>query len=301
MASNWLTGVVTEVGSGEVDAGELLFAVAGVPVRAVSGEVPFYRDLSQGVSGDDVAQLQHTLAELGHLSGTPDGNFGGATAAAVRQWQRALGVEETGQVRLGEVVALPSFPTTVQFGESIRMGAGLAGGEEAVRTSTGERNFVLVTTRDQAMMIPAEATVEVTFEGYTWLAVIASSTLGEFGDTEFTLTAPDGGAVCGQECEVLPGGEEVTLNSEVIITPPVEGIGVPAAAVNTRADGSAYVITRPGEVDVQVLGSGQGVVIVEGLEEGTDVQVLAEAGAPPDAPRPQTSDEQASRSRSVEE
>ncbi len=65
------------------------------------------------------------------------------------------------------------------------------------------------------------------------------------------------------------------VGSEVVIVAPVEGVAVPAAAVVTRTDGSAYVKTRDGDTDVQVKGSGQGIVIVEGLDEGTEVEVTA--------------------------
>jgi hypothetical protein len=79
----------------------------------------------------------------------------------------------------------------------------------------------------------------------------------------------------------------VTLRSEVVIVPQIEGIGVPAAAVRTRADGTAYVITRDGEQQVTVAGSGQGIAIVEGIDAGVEVQVLGgDTGVVPPQPAP---------------
>ena len=281
VAVNGLSGVVTRVSPGQVEVGDVVYAVAGVPVRAVEGGVPFYRDLTRGTRGTDVEQLQSALVELGYLDGEPDGVFGRATEAAVEEWQEDLGIPETGTVRLGELVAVGSLPTVVQLGESIATGRMVGGGEEAVLAPTGEREFVLVVTADQARLIPAEATVEATWQELTWTGVIAGSVQDEFGNTEFGLTAPDGGPVCGEECESLPGDAQVTLRSEVVVVPRVEGVTVPAAAVRTRADGTAYVTTDDGEIDVQVRASGGGVAVVDGVEAGTRVQVLGEAPAGP--------------------
>ncbi|TQL49785.1 putative peptidoglycan binding protein [Ornithinicoccus hortensis] len=277
VAGNGLSGVVTGVSPGAVDVGDVVYVVAGVPVRAVEGSVPFWRDLEREVEGEDVTQLQGALIELGFLEGVADGEFGAGTERAVKAWQKDLGLRETGTVPLGEVVAAPELPTVVQLGESIVVGGTVSGGEEAVLAPTGEQEFVLVVTQEQARLIPAEATVRVTWQETVWEAVIAGSSQDEFGSTEFELTGPDGGPVCGGECGTLPGDAQVTLRSEVVVVPEVSGPALPAAAVQTRADGTAYVVTEEGEVEVTVRGSGGGVAIVDGVAEGTRVQVLAEA------------------------
>lgn len=282
VAANTLPGVVTQVSAGEVDVGDAVYVVGDAPVRVVAGERPFYRELAKGAKGWDVKQLQTTLAGLGHLEGKVDGDFGPATEKAVKKWQKDQGRKESGVVPLGELIAVPDLPTVVQLGETIVTGSTLGGGEEAVLAPTGERQFVLVVTSEQARIIPAEATVQVTYEDRTWPAVIAGSSQDEYGSTEYELTAPDGGVVCGKECGMLPGDANVTLRSAVIVVPQVEGTGVPASAVHTRADGTAYVISDDGEIEVTVAGSGQGIAIVEGVEVGTRVQVLdGDPGAPP--------------------
>lgn len=166
------------------------------------------------------------------------------------------------------------------------VGKALGGGEDAVLAPTGQREFVLVVTQDQARLIPAEATVEITYEDHTWDAVISGTELDEFGLTTLQLTAPDGGEVCGGECGVLPNDAQVTLRSEVVIVPQVAGTTVPAAAVATRADGTAYVTTDSGEVDVAVTGSGQGIAVVDRIEPGTRVQVLDGTPGPQPARAP---------------
>lgn len=286
IATNGLSGIVTAVSPGEASEGSVLFEVSGTPVRAVTGEVPFYRDLEAGISGADVDQLNAALVVLDYLDDAPD-SYTEETAAAVEDWQDDLGIPETGTVPLGELVAVPSLPTTVQLGESIVLAASVGGGEEAVLAPTGEQTFALVVSQDQATSIPADARVEITWESHTWTAVIASSAQGEFDQVEFELAAANGdGPVCGDDCDSLPGDAQVVLRSEVIITPEVSGTAVPAAAVRTTSDGTTYVITQDGEVEVSVTGSGNGLAIVEGIEPGTLVQAISDDGdiLPPPAP-----------------
>lgn len=104
-----LDGTVTwlpAVGS-VVQQGQALYAVAGRPVVLLYGTMPAYRQLSAGVSGDDVRQLEQDLTDLGFASASNlavDGSFTAADAAAVSRWQAALGLPQTGAVRLGELV-----------------------------------------------------------------------------------------------------------------------------------------------------------------------------------------------------
>ena len=50
------------------------------------------RTLSKGMSGNDVLVVQQQLYELGYLTATPDGIFGGMTEAAVNAFQLANGL-----------------------------------------------------------------------------------------------------------------------------------------------------------------------------------------------------------------
>lgn len=53
--------------------------------------INFTRNLSQGMQGEDVRQLQKVLASLGYYSGTMDGDYGSYTVAAVKRFQQANG------------------------------------------------------------------------------------------------------------------------------------------------------------------------------------------------------------------
>jgi len=69
-----------------------VLAVNDRPVFAISGSFPLWRDLSPGMTGEDVRQLQLALRDAGHS--IPDrefGTFGRATTTAVRAMYKAAG------------------------------------------------------------------------------------------------------------------------------------------------------------------------------------------------------------------
>lgn len=55
-----------------------------------------YAELKKGSKGTDVAKMQARLKETGFLSGVADGDFGPGTEKAVKAFQAANGLEETG-------------------------------------------------------------------------------------------------------------------------------------------------------------------------------------------------------------
>jgi peptidoglycan hydrolase-like protein with peptidoglycan-binding domain len=94
-----------------ISRGGTLFRVNNLPVVLMYGTVPAYRTLEEGVgNGTDVAELNRNLIALGYDpygAITDDEAFSAATAAAVRRWQKAQGLPETGKVELGRVVFAP--------------------------------------------------------------------------------------------------------------------------------------------------------------------------------------------------
>lgn len=77
-----------------VTDGKVLLEVSGRPVFALRGTLPVYRDLKPGATGDDVAQLQRSLGELGHTAGDdPSGTFGSGTKAALTEFYASIGYD----------------------------------------------------------------------------------------------------------------------------------------------------------------------------------------------------------------
>jgi peptidoglycan hydrolase-like protein with peptidoglycan-binding domain len=71
--------------------GEVLLSISGRPVFILSGATPVHRDMSPGVTGTDVRQLEEGLARLGFEPGPVDGIYDQGTAAAVERWYRKAG------------------------------------------------------------------------------------------------------------------------------------------------------------------------------------------------------------------
>ncbi len=60
-----------------------------------------YAELTDGDSGSSVAQLETRLLELGYLDSIPSINFSSATAEAVKRFQAACGMTQTGKADVG--------------------------------------------------------------------------------------------------------------------------------------------------------------------------------------------------------
>jgi hypothetical protein len=94
-----------------VERGGTLFRINDEPVALMYGSLPAYRALKAGVSdGPDVAELNANLIALGfdpYGAISDEDRFGEATAAAVRRWQSAEGLPQTGEVQLGRMVFAP--------------------------------------------------------------------------------------------------------------------------------------------------------------------------------------------------
>lgn len=289
VATNRLAGVVTAVdSSSEAQVGTQLYAVAGVPVMAVQGAVPFYRALAEGASGADVTQLNAALSALGY--GTVSGaKFSSATTTALKAWQKAANSPVTGTLALGEAVAFPKLPAALLLDDNVlQVGAELSGGEKVVFAPAGTPTFTLDLNPDQARMVPDGSTVNITFDSLTWPAIITTGTIGEGGARKLALTAPDGGPVCASECSRLGGAAERYLPSKVMVVPPTTGPAVPIAAITTDASGKASVrvIADDGtsrDVPVTVKASQDGVAVVDGLTVGQKVRVFGGASPSPSA------------------
>jgi hypothetical protein len=91
-----------------VDRGENVYRSDNRPVTLFYGNLPPYRMLEPGNSGPDVKLVEENLAALGYTGMTVDTEYTSATAAAVRKWQKDIGLEEMGAFDPASVVLAPS-------------------------------------------------------------------------------------------------------------------------------------------------------------------------------------------------
>ena len=139
-----------------VTRGQTVYEVDGKPVVLMYGDRPAWRTLSTGVSdGPDVRELDENLIALGYATEhnlKPSNTYTDADAAAVKRWQKALGVDETGRVDLGAVVFL-SGPVRIA---SHKVEVGGAVGQGPVSTATDTTRTV-----DVALDVAKQALVKV--------------------------------------------------------------------------------------------------------------------------------------------
>ncbi|WP_460800159.1 peptidoglycan-binding protein [Microbacterium sp. GXF0217] len=277
-ASGIVTSVDIEPGS-EVGPGAVLYSVGLRPVTIAQGEVPMFRPISTGIAGDDVRQLQQMLATLGHYHAGIDGKVASGTTAAIKRWQQSLGIEKTGVVEAADVIFVPRLPTRIVLNpDTIKRGASLGGGEQAVQGLPAAPNFWVPATEAQAAMMPAGTAIEVgSPEGQTWQGVTGEQKRDEeTGTVLVAVTGPDGATLCADACGQIPVSGQTTLSSKIVTVEQVSGLVVPSSALVTTADGSTAVIDADGErVPVELVASAKGLSIVDGVDEGTRVSVPA--------------------------
>ena len=105
------------------------------PLYAMYGNTPAYRNMTVGVEGDDVRQLEHNLADMGFGDAEAfevDGVFDEHTAAAVRRWQRETGQHIDGVVSTADVLfvagptVIDSWEQGIEIGQELEIGRTLA-------------------------------------------------------------------------------------------------------------------------------------------------------------------------------
>ncbi|NUR48636.1 MAG: hypothetical protein HOV71_10915 [Hamadaea sp.] len=87
--------------------GRAVYRADNRPVVLFYGTLPLYRPLHAGDIGDDVREIERNLAALGYSGITVDSRYTAATAAAVKKWQKAVGLTQTGVLDPAAVVVAP--------------------------------------------------------------------------------------------------------------------------------------------------------------------------------------------------
>ncbi len=94
-------GVITSLPlrNTQLREGDVILTASARPVFVLQGQVPAYRDLVPGISGDDVRQLKEALRRLGFDPGPADGSYDQRTGESVTAFYKAKGWEPFGPTR----------------------------------------------------------------------------------------------------------------------------------------------------------------------------------------------------------
>jgi hypothetical protein len=146
-----------------VSQGQTLYSVNLSPVVLLDGATPASRDLSEGMTGADVTQLNADLVALGDATSSqldPKSDyFSSATAAALEKLQGDLGVTKTGALDLGQAVFLPTAAKITAVNAAL--GGPAQPGGQVLQASSTARQVVadIETTQQSDVAVGDQATI----------------------------------------------------------------------------------------------------------------------------------------------
>jgi Putative peptidoglycan binding domain len=260
-----------------VTRGQTVYSVNGQPIPLLYGGTPIARQLTTGVSGDDVKELEDNLIALGYGSGlTDDGSFTSADTAAVKRWQAALGVTRSGVVNPGDVVVLPGAlrvsTVKVQVGASASTGAEIIDGtspDHVVSVALDARQQTLVAVGAAvSVSLPNGSSVNGTITDVGTVATTTGQGAQQQTTIPVTITLADN-SVAGKL-----DGATVTVN--ITRTSHKNVLAVPVTALIALTDGGYAIETadrshRRIPVQTGLFSNGQVEISGPGVVEGLTV------------------------------
>lgn len=267
-----VTGASLDPGA-ELSSGDVLLTVDLRPIVLAQGAVPAFRDLSQKMSGPDVAQLRKFLK-------LPEGQvFDYTTRTAVIAWQKTHGLKADGILHLGDILFVPDLPTRAFLADEIEVGATISLGQRLLNVAQSSPKIAV--DGDSLGQITAGMTVTVTTPaGNTIAGELEGPYRGDDGLERFVVRNRSAGDLCDQECaQEFPIRANSRVTAQVDVMPTVTGLVVPHSALAAMADGSVALRLESGELQpIDIIQQGQGTSIITGVDQGTVIQLFADQG-----------------------
>ncbi|HTU78486.1 MAG TPA: peptidoglycan-binding domain-containing protein [Solirubrobacteraceae bacterium] len=248
-----------------------VYAIGGQPTILLYGRTLATRAFLAGMSaGPDVAELNANLEALGYGSGLSGEEFSAATATAIRAFQAAHGLAQTGELALGSVVFEPAAVRVTSVTPTVGMNA--SPGPALAVSSTARQVVVKLDASQQSSVKDGDRVLITLPDGQTtpgtvsYVASVAVAPPSEHGE-ESTPTI---------EVDITPDEPQATGHLEAapvqvsITTASVESaLVVPVTALLALA-GGGYAVE-----EVQPDGAHRLVAVTLGLfdDEAGDVQV----------------------------
>jgi peptidoglycan hydrolase-like protein with peptidoglycan-binding domain len=226
-----------------ITQGQTISSVDGIPVVLMYGATPAYRDFRLGMSdGEDVKELEQNLLALGYGNSSNlvvTGHFDSFDVAAVKRWQKAMGLSQTGVISLGQVVFLPGATritsVSATLGSMAQPGAPMATAtsttrQVAVSLSANQQSSVKVGDK-VSITLPNRKTTEGTVSSVG--SVATSSANGGTPTIEVSVTPTDSAAT--GTLDAAP----VTVS--IVTATVTDVLAVPVTALLAQADGAYRV------------------------------------------------------------
>ncbi|BDM70010.1 hypothetical protein HEK616_34970 [Streptomyces nigrescens] len=268
-----------------VTAGQRLYERDARPVILMYGPTPAFRALKTGDRGPDVLQLERNLRDLGFgASLYVDTRYDRGTEAAVRSWQKAIGIENAdGRVGRGDVVFQPGTVRVVSADAAL---ADQIGPEKTVLTVASTRPVVRAQLDQADTGLTVRGTkAEVTLpSGKTAAGKVAGTVRPEAQEgsaepsqdgitVEVTLDHPRS-AMASEDPKATTSVRFISESRKNVLTVPVE------AVVALRGENGGYGLqivqgdtTRMVRVTTGMTAGGRIEVSGSGISEGMTVGV----------------------------
>ncbi|WP_266386626.1 peptidoglycan-binding protein [Streptomyces canus] len=251
-------------------------APSGSPTPAGAGAGP--GGAGGTLRGMDVLQFESNLAALGYTGFTVDEEFTDLTARAVKRWQKALGLPQTGTVGIGDVVYSAG---QVRIGHAgVRLGSPAT---DDVLTYTGTSRKVVVNAS------AAEDSWAVRGAAVTIGLPDGKSVKGEVASVGKSATAPEGeGGEGGSAAPTVPVTitiedqksvgrlESAPVTVEYVGRERADVLTVPVAALVALAEGGHGLETADGRfvaVRTGLFADGRVEVSGSAVREGMNVRI----------------------------
>ncbi len=252
-----------------VGVGAKLLSINGRPVIAVNGNVPFWREISNGDEGVDVRQLEAALIAEGFAPGVVDETFTFATGTALRAWQEAHGFPVDGVFEPGD--AEPgAWPARVG---AVRVAVGdfVTPGQSIVSFTSGTLEVLAQLAPTQRARVKEGIAVEVEVTGNR---SVVRGTLGAPREAPAAAAAP-GAAPTEQASYVAPvkldspveavDGAQVQVT--ILLAEVQDALVVPLAAIIMDGAGRPAVQVREADGSVRLA------LVTTGMSEGAFIEV----------------------------
>jgi peptidoglycan hydrolase-like protein with peptidoglycan-binding domain len=266
-----------------ITQGQTLSSVDGSPMVLLYGTIPAYRDFRPGMSdGEDVKELEQNLLALGYGNSSnlvASGHFDSFDVAAVKRWQKAMGLAQTGVISLGQVVFLPEAIRITSVAATLGSMA-QPGAPMATASSTTRRVLVNLSANQQSKVkVGDKVTITLPNRKTTDGTVSAVGTVA--------TSSGNGGGTPTIEVSITPNDPAATgildaapVSVSIVTESVVDVLAVPVTALLAQKD--AYVVEvvdasgqhRIVPVTIGLFDDSSGLVQVEGASLAAGQKVV---------------------------
>lgn len=273
-----LSGTLTSINTAReatVNPGDLLGTVDLLSIRALPGSTPVFRELTQGIEGSDVSQLQSFLYTKYGLAATPTGKYDYQTTNLVKRWQKENGDYPSGSIPLGSIVFIPNLPAQIVWEKDLLAGETVSAETKLATVYGGPPQFVAKIPPAALDAISEGTVAKLKYKKYTWLAELSSTSYdAESQQWLGTLIPPTGTeTICGSDCGVIPAAGLNSITTQVVTVPEQKGVLIPTSAIRVDKNNRTVVVDKKGKnhpIEIKLSLSGQ--AIVDGIAAGTHIR-----------------------------